>query len=163
MKHFSLFVIHCLFFIAFLSGCNHQPLPPDLPPLFPVVIKITQNDAPLAGADVVLMPSEESNQKWACGGMTDAAGALRPKTHGLYDGVPAGKYKVCVSKTEIEAAPPRDETERPVPQKAYRLVDKQYETPEMSPLEIDVVKGKNNFSLDTGKSVRELMPPMMIL
>ncbi len=72
-----------------------------MPELYSITLQFTQAGAPLSGAAVQLIPLDPTN-KWTCGGGTDASGTCVVHTHGVYRGVAAGKYKICVSKTETE-------------------------------------------------------------
>jgi hypothetical protein len=147
-------IFYTLFLISWFSfGCNPQAKPPDLPDLQPVNITITQEGKPLIGADVVLMP-DQTNEKWSAGGVTDTSGIVVPCTQGKYRGVPVGKFKICVSKTETESTVGRNESYSGTPPKSYRLVEEQYANPITSPLEIEIVTGKNVGKFDVGKVVR---------
>lgn len=145
-----------LLFSFLLVGCGRTPTPDDLPPLHPVTLTITQNGAPLAGANVLLF-AVSGEDKWAPGGVTDSAGIVLPKSQGRYAGAPVGKYKVCVSKSEIEKLSPGD-SDAGKRAKAFKLVEDQYGNPETTPLEFEVVAGKNTATLDAGKAVRIALP-----
>src|SRR5690554_1323859 len=91
----GIFIIH-----ACILGCG-ESLPPGMPELHPVKLEFTQAGVPLAGAAVQLVPLDATS-RWVSGGGTDALGIAIPHTHGTYPGVPAGKYKVCVTKTQTQ-------------------------------------------------------------
>ncbi|MDR3182062.1 MAG: hypothetical protein LBT89_03930, partial [Planctomycetaceae bacterium] len=80
-------------------------------------------------------------------GLTDAQGKLTPVAQGKYKGVPAGKWKVGVSKVEFRESGNLEWT--------VTLVDKQYHNASESPLEIVIAKGKNDFTFDVGEAVEE--------
>ncbi|MDR0610625.1 MAG: hypothetical protein LBG58_10980 [Planctomycetaceae bacterium] len=149
-----------LFLFILLSlgifGCGENR-PDGLPKLYPVSLQFTQDGIPCNGASVHLVPLEEI--VWAIGGSTDANGTVVFKTHGKFAGVPAGKYKVTVSKTEREEI-------GPTPQSIYEsqeivfydLVEQVYSNPKMTPLEIEVVAGKKlSKSFELGKAIRVKM------
>jgi len=150
------------------TGCNSGPaLPPDLPKLSPCVITVTQDGAPLDGAMVSLL-SMDGNQQWFPGGRTDASGKVELFTNGRYKGVPHGKYKIVITKTETDPS-----TLGPAPDKdasgydawlrqsaaevlqSYSSVEKQYAKAETTPLEIDMAGGKVDKTVDVGKKVRD--------
>lgn len=149
----------------FFAGCNSGPeLPSDLPKLTPCSLSITQDGKPLGGASVTLISIGES-QSWYPGGITDEAGQVELYTNGRYKGVPAGKYKILVNKTETDPsklgpAPDMDDPkygewmEKSSKEKrdSYYLVEKQYNDAKTSPLEIEIPGGATTF--DVGKAVK---------
>ena len=87
------------------------------------------------------------NSPWATAGRTDSKGTTTFWSHGKFPGVPAGKYKVDLIKHETEPTSGGSNT--------YTLID-----PNLAPIEIEVVVGKNNFEpFDLGKKVRVLLKP----
>lgn len=145
-----------LLFLFTLLGCQRQQRPADLPPLYPVELTLMQENKPVPGADVLLSPVENKG-KWAPGGTTDATGMVRVKVSGKYEGAPIGPYNVCVTKSEIEGPSQLDERLPRVRQKTYYLVEEKYASPETTPLQIEVSKGKNIRTLDVGKAIRVLI------
>lgn len=141
-----------------ICGCS-EPKPDGMPPLYGVTLQFHQEGAPLDEASVRLIP--QSDNPWIVGGSTNAKGEVRLKTHGKYDGVPAGKYKISVNKFVSEGELPKVGEYTP-PMKHFNLVETQYTSPIETPLEIEIVKGKNKFPpFDLGKAVRlELAAPM---
>jgi len=152
MKHLPVFL--ALLLAATLTGCGKQR-PDWLPELYPMTIIIIQDGKPLEGASVQLIPSDSG--RFAVSGTTDIAGQAVLKTSGQYSGVPAGQYKVVVTKTEIEkiGPPPKDEySSQPIIN--YHLVETQYGSRKTTPLEIEIVSGKNETkTFDIGKKIRE--------
>ncbi len=147
-------------------GCG-QKKPDGMPSLEPATLKVVQDGAPCAGANVNLKALDSSN-KWTCGGTTDETGVVTLKTHGQYKGVPVGKYKVAVSKTVGEGTPPppspideesarvfREYQESGATYEEFAVVDKQYMLIETTPLEIEIVKGKNELTVDVGAAVHD--------
>lgn len=140
--------------IFFASGCNRQPQPNDLPKLYRRSIKLVQENKPLADASVFLAPLDDS--KWNAGGSTDASGVATLYTHGLYQGVPAGKYKVIIDKNEIEVNSHfvLDGGQKKFQDTTYSLVDLKYTKRDVTPLELEV-SGKNETPVfDLGPAVR---------
>jgi len=151
--------------LTVFTGCGRN-LPPDLPTLYYTVMTITQEGEPLAEAAVSLMPIDETN-KWGAGGNTNSSGVAVFRTQGMYDGVAAGKYKVCVIKTSEDPS----KFVRPDPadkvafeqwardiqgevRQSYTLVDITFGDHNTSPETIEVVPGRNAFQIDVGKSVK---------
>ncbi|MDR0610027.1 MAG: hypothetical protein LBG58_07960 [Planctomycetaceae bacterium] len=141
------------------SGCNkNSSQPNDLPKLYPCIITITQDDKPLKDAAVELVAEDRSNAKYKPVTKTDAEGKAVMSTYG-YKGTPAGKYKVVVSKdVDDDFVYGTSSTGDKEVQKynTYRTVEPKYSDVKTTPHEIEVVAGKNEFSLDAGKSVRML-------
>jgi uncharacterized protein (DUF779 family) len=136
-----------------LFGCCENR-PDGLPKLYPVSLQFTQDGVPCGGASAHLVPQDE--MLWAIGGSTDVTGTVVFKTHGKFAGVPAGKYKITVSKIEREevGSTPKSmyESQEIV---LYDLIDQVYSYPKMTPLEIEVVPGKKlSESFDLGKQIR---------
>jgi len=156
MKPVSLFGLTVL---LTMIGCSEER-PDGMPPLHSVTLQFHQEGVPLGEASIRLIPQFDSN--WAVGGSTNAKGESRLKTHGKYDGVPAGKYKISINKFISEGELPQLGGNTP-PMKHFNLVETQYTLPNQTPLEIEVVKGKNTFQpFNLGKAVRiELVPPSM--
>ena len=148
-KHFY-FTFPFLFSICCFVGCSEEK-PEGLPPLQKVALQFNQEGTPCVGASVSLVPLDKS--PWFVGGSTDANGSVQLKTHGKYVGVPVGKYRITISKTEKADTAKRDTNERPPDMASmmtpvvdsYHLIDPKYASRQSSPLEIEVVAGKNTF------------------
>ncbi len=156
--HSSLWVLLALVLLP--TGCNDNR-PKDLPKLNKVTLHFTQDGSPCAGASVSLVPLDSS--PWIVGGTTDASGAVQLKTHGEFVGVPAGKYRIAINKTEKDA--PKENAGgggmasmmTPVVD-SYHLIDTQFASRSKSPLEIEVVDGKNTFEpFELGPPIRVRM------
>ncbi len=78
------------------QGCGTPK--PEAPPTYPVSIKISYRDQPVEGANVTLIPQEQSGR--GASGVTDAGGVARVGLPGLADGAVPGKYWVTVAKVE---------------------------------------------------------------
>ena len=155
--------------LTFVIGCGEK-LPPDLPKLYPTRVVIIQENKPLEGASVQLLP-KDSNSRWAAAGKTDASGRVDFFTEGRYRGVPEGDYQVTVSKTftepsQFDKARPDDidyaTWERMAAQEkrdSYHLVDPQYDSRRTSTLELSVgPKQPKDRQIDVGKAFNELIP-----
>jgi hypothetical protein len=162
----TLILSFCVLFALASLGCG-QKTPDGMPDLQPTMLTVIQGGAPLADATINLK-SLDSSITWTCGGVTDANGVATLVTHGQYKGVPVGKYKVSVSKIVGEGTPPPpspiDEASAKVYQdyidsgatyEEFDVVDKKFFDVAATPLEVKVVKGKNNLSVDVGEAIRE--------
>lgn len=148
--------------IVLSTGCSKTPKPDGFPEVYPCAISIVQDDQPLSGASVMLVPETNGERNWVVSGGTDANGVARLYTHGKYPGAPAGKYKVTVSKLLVEGELPSDKPVSPsasVPTpKSYDLVDTLYKNARTTPFEIEIGSQKNAQMFDVGKAVRLLIP-----
>ena len=139
--------------------------PDGMPDIHPTTFTFTQDGAPLADAKVTLISTDGTNVQWPAGGTTDSSGVVKVKTMSQFDGVPAGKFKVTVSKTETEgtntAVEDSDDpgAKRAVSEvKTYYLVESKFRSVASSPLDVEIKPGKNIETFDVGKAVRELAP-----
>ncbi|MDO5555034.1 MAG: hypothetical protein Q4G68_14870 [Planctomycetia bacterium] len=149
---------------ALFPACSRKT-PADLPELVPLTVTVTQEGQPLQGANVMLVPTEEADQKWNALGETNESGSVALSTHGLYPGVKPGKFKVMLYKVETvtpkipddpaaQEAIERGTMSLPAPQ-AYDLIDPQFGKPS-TPLEIEVSETTSELTLDAGKPVKIL-------
>ena len=99
IKNFYLFPV--LSVILVCSGCSGDNRPEGLPTLYPVTLTILLDDKPIEGALVFLHTEDPAIKKWTVGSYTNAEGKAIIVTHGQFQGAPAGKFKVCVSKQEV--------------------------------------------------------------
>lgn len=154
-------------------GCAEKT-PADMPKLYPVKVEIKQGNAPVEGAVVTL--SGGANPNWPAVGTTNAKGVVDTfYTNALYKGVPEGKFKMTVRKTEkVYKDDPATIPPKPTdPQEAYAwrtkyvdnapppdlydLINQDYLDNATSPVELEVKPGKNQFSFDVGAPVRILL------
>ena len=156
LQFYSVLLLFCV--VIPLAGCRKKSnLPADFPEVFQLKITVIQNNAPLEGAMVSLKPIGQAN-KYAngCSAVTDTAGIASIKTFGQ-DGVPAGKYKIIISKSTDEGGTEvTDEFggKSIVGAKVYSHVEKKYTVEETAPFEIEVTKGgENSMTCDVGESV----------
>ena len=165
----TLTLLVTLSFVIFLaSGCNKGPArPAGMPPLYPATITVTQEGTPLEGATVQLIAEDSSLAQWGPGGITDAKGEASLRTNGMYDGAPLGKYKVAVSKKEVEPHPhpewsslPYDDpnyqkyTAEDAKRKVLILVDPQISNLATTTLAIEITASEKTYSIDAGKKVK---------
>jgi len=113
-----------------------------MPPLYPLVLTVTQDGKPLEDARISLF-SEEGESTWTVGGTTDVNGRASLMTHGKYQGVPGGKYKVCIFK--VEGIMPDE----------YDLVDVKLKSPTTTTLRLEVTPSIKSAILDVGNPIRE--------
>ena len=159
-------VVALLGILVFISGCGGAKLPDDLPTLHPAQITVTAGGERLDGAAVTLELIGGRGAEIVAG-TTDASGVARLYTRGEYVGAPAGKYKVTVNWsiiTETPKTPPTD----PERLKRYREavaeglisetdvtytpgLDPVYGSLRTTPLEVEIVDGRNNLSVEVKK------------
>lgn len=159
------FVGICVLFSIFL-GCGEK-LPSDLPKLVPVDVTVFLDGTPLSKATVTLYPLDMGSGQSGLpvGGISSDKGVAKLKTQGRYDGSPLGKYRVCVSKSAPIEGPTSKKTPPTDPEalKAYEkkvgyerefvnAIEKTFSDPKKSPLEIDIVDGKNTFTVEVKKA-----------
>lgn len=144
--------------VAFIIGCGRSSRPSDLPPLYPCAVIVTQDGQPLDGAVVDFVAVDAANAKYQASSVTDANGKAVVTTYG-YNGVPAGRYKVCVWKTVIEGVTQVVNNDGELVDTMgaeYRTVEPQYSNAETTPLEIEITgKKMPPTSFDVGKPIKE--------
>lgn len=141
--------------LGLILGCQGETRPAGMPELHPVTLTLTQAGTPLADATVRLVPQDASNT-WYSGGHTDERGVAVIQTDRKYAGVPAGSYKVTVSKLEMPAPAAADLSPLDAPPggSTYDLVPSEYGHPDKTPLQITVATGSNQQEFDLGPAVR---------
>jgi hypothetical protein len=150
-KNFLCFVV--LLTVLCFGGCAPS-LPKGLPPIYPCTITLTQEGVPLEGTSVALIP-EDTTLNFVFAGATNSSGNVEMYSHGKHRGVPAGKYKLFITKKDREI---QNEKIWDV-----SLVDVKYTKPDTSPIEIEIAKKKNKFTFDLGKAVRIQISPARTL
>jgi fibronectin type 3 domain-containing protein len=148
------FLICC---IVVTSGCSEK-LPEGLPALFPATLTITLEGKPFANA-MVSLSSADGSHSWTSGGITDKNGQLAVYTHGKYQGIPAGKYKVTVDCITSDVPMPQNPTMEQIEEHnrnhpSFRIVPPEYTEKSNTPLEIEITQSKNTLTLDIPKSVK---------
>jgi len=164
----GLILLVCFCFCS--GGCGKkQNLPDDMPKPFPTVITVIQDEKPLEGASIALIPADASNS-WHAGAMTDTTGNASLKTLNQYEGVVPGKYRIIITKRESDksrfTSPPDQATDPQGYAKFmqdsarekldnYDLIDPKFGKISADTEMIDVVEGKNEKTIDVGKAVRQ--------
>lgn len=151
------FWVPILFFLSLASGCGPH-LPDGMPPLQPLSLMVTQEGEPLSGASVSLFSTDNSHS-WTSGGMTSPDGTLNVFTHGKFNGIPMGKYKVTVDCVASDLPAPKDATMEELDahnrkHPAFRIVPMSYTDKNTTPLEIEVAKGKNRQTINIPEKVK---------
>jgi len=160
-----------IFVVCAFSGCGKEERPAGFPTLYPCTITITQEEKPLDGALVRLVPESGSSQ-WIVSGKTDASGTAKLSTHAKFAGAPEGTFKVCISKiyeTPSQFPPPAKDApyeeweawraqsnseQRP----KYHHVKPEYDNVKATPHSITITKGKNRQTFDVGEVVEIIIP-----
>jgi hypothetical protein len=146
------------------SGCN-RGVPSDLPKTYPTSITVIQDGQGLSNATVMLHPTDGS--QWYASAITDTNGVAELRTQGLYAGVVVGKYKILVSKREVNSSNVTIPDPQADPEgyskalakansemKEFDLVDPKYAKPETTPEELEIIAGTNKKNIDIGKAVK---------
>ncbi|MCL2348142.1 MAG: hypothetical protein FWC50_07750 [Planctomycetaceae bacterium] len=114
---------------------------------------------------MTLYPEEgEENQNkgnWGCAGFTNSSGSVALMTDGLYKGIPAGKYKVCVYRVDTEERPYQGyfESKKLPPPKSTVIVDLKYDDPDQTTLNLEVGSGKEKaFNLEVTAAKDPALP-----
>ena len=154
----------CVLPLGFILGCGPK-LPDGMPKLYPVTITVTQDGVPLADANLILSGGAGI---WISTGTTDAQGTATPFTQGKYVGIPAGTFKVAVTKvvSEGEKPPPSPidaESARVFQEyqrsgKKYRqfnLTPLPYRREDTTPLTVTIAKGAKNVTVDVKGTVKD--------
>jgi hypothetical protein len=141
------------------SGCNRESKPADFPKLYHCQIKVTQNNVPVSDIQVSLYDINVTN-RWVVFGQTDHNGNATIRTHGSFNGAPAGKYKVVLTKLEEEGQG-WDNPDSPTPKwvediKIYSLIDEKYTKPETTPFELVIESKSVAETFEIGQPVRIL-------
>jgi len=150
-----------------LVGCGGEKKPEGFPPLYPVTLHVTQEGKPLEGASVTLA-APDGSLPWVVGGTTDADGKVKLKTQGKYDGAPAGKYNVQISKVvregyeEYMAAVNRNDTAvaSKIDVKVFQCVEDAYTSAKETPVHVEITKESKVFDIDAGPAV-QIQKPFM--
>ena len=125
--------------LAVCFGCG-QKLPPGMPRLNPCVITVNMDGKPVENVTVLLLSDEV---RWGCTGITNSSGKASLVTDGKYKGIPAGNYKVLLSRIDTEQREYKgflEEAKLP-PKKQTVVIDLKYEDVDETPFEIAIVDG----------------------
>ncbi|MBQ9813272.1 MAG: hypothetical protein IJM54_08140 [Thermoguttaceae bacterium] len=149
----------CVLLAVASTSCKKEKRPDGMPDIYPCSLKIVQDSAPLADAQVSIVSSDPQIMRFPCGGNTDANGIVELKTMG-FKGAPAGSFKVVVSKIEATNRPSSYEEaqqlqEQGAKEESFDLVDRKYADASTTPLSIEVQKSNPApIELDVGEAVR---------
>jgi hypothetical protein len=159
MKKYQIVCVCVALTFFSIIGCGKKSnLPEDFPEIFSLKITVTQEGSPLEGAMVSLKPIGTAD-KYAngCSGISAQDGVASIKTFG-YEGVPAGKYKILISKMQDEEGKEIEDEfggKNVVGAKVYSYIEEKYYSETETPFEAEVVKGGDNtITCDAGKSIR---------
>lgn len=145
-------------------GCGKSNKPSDMGELGGCVVKVTQDGAPLEGADVIFHAQDPANQKYTPSGRTNEKGEAVIRTYGL-EGVPAGEYKVTVAKLHIEdgeVVVAEDGSETVERGAEYQVVEAEYRDVNTTPLTITVTDPMTEVpTFDVGAPVNQEMDGAM--
>lgn len=94
------FKVNLILICLFLSGCGGGKQVNRVP-VYPVSGKVTYKGQPVVGADVTFFCKERNMSSFA---KTDDQGKFRLTSFASFDGAPAGKQIITVSKIEAAAA-----------------------------------------------------------
>jgi len=119
---------------ALLPGCAPKD---NLPETAPVSGKVTIGGEPLASAMVTFHPEGEGNKGQAS---TEVDGTFVLNTYDVKDGAVVGKHTVTVERY-LPPMPTQPGGKIP---SAKSTVPRKYNTPEKSPLKVEVKAGTNN-------------------
>ncbi len=135
-------VVGCVILVCvgFAVGCG-KAVDPNRPKTFPVSGTVTYKGQPVEGATIMFVGG-----KRGAAGRTDASGKFSMTTFEANDGAIPGSYKVAISKTILEGAPPEGATGtkpgvEPDSGKAKELLPEKYKDPAKSGLTVDVKEG----------------------
>jgi hypothetical protein len=153
-----LFFVTIIFSVALFVGCGSSSKPSDLPVLYPCTLTFTQEGIPLAGAIVELVAQDANNAKYVPVQHTADDGTAKMSTYG-FAGVPAGKYKIIVTKIVEDEIATRDEGTGEtifVGSDRHRMTDIIYSDAKTTPLEIEVTGKEKNMkrTFNVGKAIK---------
>ncbi|MDR2172154.1 MAG: hypothetical protein LBP59_18570 [Planctomycetaceae bacterium] len=150
--------------IIFICGCGKRSnLPADFPKIYPCEISVVQEGNPLTEANVFFSPIGNAD-KYAsgCSGVTDVNGKANILTYGK-NGVPAGKYKILISKLKDEGGVEVEDafvgSKKIQGAKVYSYVEAKYSDKDLTPYEIEIKEQKNTHALqcDVGLAIRQYL------
>lgn len=135
LYRWSLLVAIC----AVATGCGGS----GRPSLVAASGKVTLDGAPLAGAQVALVPISPADPKYArpSYGFTNESGEFQAQTYDGEDGLPVGKYQVGVVKREVVGTLPpgfNEENAANFNVKYQWTAPRKYSDPKTSGLELEV-------------------------
>ena len=127
--------------LAACLGCG-QKLPPGMPKLNPCTITVRMDGKPVENVTVRLISGEQIH--WGCSGITNSSGQAALVTDGKYKGVPAGQYKVLLTRIDTEEREYKgfiEEAKLP-PRKQTVVINLKYGDEDETPYELVIVDGQ---------------------
>ncbi|MDO5553821.1 MAG: hypothetical protein Q4G68_08665 [Planctomycetia bacterium] len=159
-RHYGVTRFSILFLaMIILFGCKGEKRPEGFPKLYPCSIRVTQDNEPLANANLILYADTDEYDRWSVGGTTNEQGVATIVTNGKFTGAPQGSFTVVITKESQEkrdVAPSGSPEPEFVFGKACRLVAKDYGAKETSPARV-TVKGRTTAQIDVGPAVHEVI------
>ena len=134
----------CLTLLPLLcaAGCARDP---DHLPVHPAGGKVVFNNRPVAGAVVILCPTDPAAVRDRHPTATTGPdGTFRLSTYYARDGAPAGEYRVCVNKERTVRNKDGDPEGT-----GKNLLPEKYAAPETTPLVARVGPGENHLGTHT--------------
>ena len=151
MRNLPFFVAFSSVAMLFLSGCGEK-LPDGMPRPHPVTIQVVSEGNPVEGAAILFYPEDEAS-RWGGGGVTDSSGNVSIRTLGQFNGAPAGRYKVIISKIEMSENP-RGAAGGNDPFEYFDLIDPKFGDLDNPEIWVEVKPGRNHFVEEVGPAVR---------
>jgi hypothetical protein len=140
LMNFEKIHLSLLFLILVCIGCS-PTRPAGMPNLTPCKIIVTMEGKPVEAVTVKLF---SDNLTWACTGRTNSSGVATLVTDMKYNGVPAGTYKILLTRIDVEKREYKgmfEEAKLP-PKKQTVIIDLKYENQKETPFEIEIVDKK---------------------
>ena len=106
------------------------------------MITVSMDGKPVANVTVRLVSGQQIH--WGCSGITNSSGKASLVTDGKYQGIPAGNYKVLLTRIDTEHREYKgfiEEAKLP-PKKQTVVIDLKYEDEDETPYEIVVTDGQ---------------------
>jgi hypothetical protein len=137
-----------------LVGCGEtDKWTADRPKPVPAMGTVLLDQKPVEGATIVFQPDGGGHTR-AATGVTDAAGEFRLQTYDPNDGAVPGKFKVTVTKVEVESTAASEESnvnDSSAPTSEW-LIPKKYGNSATSGLKAEVTEGgENDFTFELKK------------
>lgn len=155
----KLLVLALCLLIVTTASCKQEKRPAGMPEIYPCSLKIVQDSAPLADAEVSVVSSDPQIVRFPCGGVSDQDGIVELKTMG-FKGAPAGSFKVVVSKIEYLNQPKSyDEAQKfqseGIKEESFDLVDRKFGDASTTDLQIEIQQSNSApIEIDVGEAVR---------
>ncbi|MDB5334643.1 MAG: carboxypeptidase regulatory-like protein [Planctomycetaceae bacterium] len=133
-----------LFMAAVSAGCGSSDA--DGPPMGQVTGKVTYQEKPVVGANIVFLPTTRETPAGAA--VTDSAGKYTLSISGHQQGAVTGSYQVSITLHAPYDGPVKEGENPEYAKEIYRgksLIPEKYGSPTTSKLTADVEPGRNTF------------------